>query len=115
MPLDTPTWIDQTIKKELLNDETSLVKLGESDDIYFTNNREGVSNFSAWNKFPTEKNPENLYQYSRIIVTVGTDLKLYNRVTYGLLDWLGDVGGLLDGLSMVGEFFCAPFATIALQ
>ena len=43
------------------------------------------------------------------------DLKTYNRETYNLLMFLGDIGGLLDGLMITGDFLIGPFATIALQ
>ena len=29
--------------------------------------------------------------------------KVYTRQVYNLLDWLGDVGGLLEGLRLVGQ------------
>ena len=43
------------------------------------------------------------------------DLKTYNRETYNLLTFIGDIGGVLDGMLFIGEFFVGPFATIALQ
>lgn len=32
-----------------------------------------------------------------------------------MLDWVGDVGGLLDGLKLVGGFFVAPIAMAAMR
>ena len=44
-----------------------------------------------------------------------TSLTTIDRQTYGLLDWIGDVGGLFDGLKLVGAFLVAPFASFAMQ
>ena len=45
----------------------------------------------------------------------GRHLKIINRKTYSLLDWLGDWGGLLDALFMIAEFLVTPFSAIALK
>ena len=42
------------------------------------------------------------------------DLITHHRTTYGLFQWIGDIGGLFDGVHVIGELFVAPFATIAL-
>ena len=31
------------------------------------------------------------------------------------MEWIGDIGGLLDGLCIAGSFFVSPFAAIALN
>ena len=38
-----------------------------------------------------------------------------NRQTYSLLDWLGDMGGLLDALYLIGMIVMSPFAEFALK
>ena len=43
------------------------------------------------------------------------DLKVHNRKTYSLLDWLGDVGGLLDGMYLIGELLVAGYSAISLE
>ena len=42
-------------------------------------------------------------------------LTTIERQTYSLLDWIGDVGGLFDGLKVLGTFLIAPVATFAMQ
>ena len=71
--------------------------------------------FSAWNDYPTVENPKGLYQYGRVIVSRSTDLIIHNRETYGLLEWVGDIGGVLEGLSLIVTPITAPFAAIALS
>ena len=38
-----------------------------------------------------------------------------NRQTYSILDWLGDMGGLLDSLYFLGLLFVNPVSTFALR
>lgn len=37
--------------------------------------------------------------------------KSYQRSVYSLLDFIGDVGGLLDGLKMIGQNLLFPFTS----
>jgi len=48
-------------------------------------------------------------------MTRSLDLKVHIRKTYGLLDWLGDIGGLLDGLFFIGEILVAGFSATSLE
>ena len=43
------------------------------------------------------------------------DLKNYSRETYSFLDWLGDLGGLIDILLMGTKYIVWPFASYRLQ
>ena len=43
------------------------------------------------------------------------DLKNYSRETYSFLDWLGDLGGLIDILLILAKYIVAPFASYRLQ
>ena len=43
------------------------------------------------------------------------DLKVINRKTNSLLDWLGEWGGLLDGLNFLGRNIMNPYTTYTLQ
>ena len=40
---------------------------------------------------------------------------LWQRQTYGALDFLGDLGGLFDALKLLCEAFVGPFASFALR
>ena len=46
---------------EMLEDEDASIKYGQSKETFFTNNKEGDMHFSAWNRYPTEENPDNKY------------------------------------------------------
>ena len=51
-----------------------------------------------YNKWPTQAEPDNVYQYGSFVISQGQDLTLIDRSTYSVLEWLGDVGGLFGGL-----------------
>ena len=43
------------------------------------------------------------------------DLTIHNRETFGLIEWIGDIGGVLEGLILFCTPLTAPYAAIALQ
>ena len=69
--------------------------------------------------------PENFYDnkekinynfyYFNILVSMANDLKKINRKTDSLLDWLGNWGGLLDGLSFIGRHLISNYTLYALN
>ena len=47
-----------------------------------------------------------------MIFKIGPNRIVYSRSVYTTLDWLGDVGGLLDALRLIGMFLCAIYTFI---
>ena len=43
-------------------------------------------------------------------VSLSPDVRNITRKTYGLLDWFGDWGGLLDSLFLIAELICYPIS-----
>ena len=39
----------------------------------------------------------------------------YERTTYSILDWLGDIGGLFDGLVLGAQVLLTPITAFALR
>lgn len=70
---------------------------------------------SSWNTFPSEANPFARYKFMSVSFELSKDLRQINRQTYSFLDWLGDVGGLLEALFAIGDLFIGPFASFALK
>ena len=56
-----------------------------------------------------------MYRVSGIWLSQSLDVTEIERKTYSILDWLGDVGGLSDGLFIIGKVTMAPIAALALQ
>jgi len=40
---------------------------------------------------------------------------VHKRKTYSLLDWIGDVGGLLDGMYLIGEIIVTGYSVSSLE
>jgi len=69
------------------------------------------SNFDVW---PTRANPEAHYKIVGLFTELSQSLITTERKTYSCLEWLGDIGGLHDGLLLLAPFFFSPIATLAL-
>ena len=53
--------------------------------------------------------------FAAVNILFKPDLKVINRKTNSLLDWLGEWGGLLDGLNFLGKNLMNPYTTYTLQ
>ena len=49
------------------------------------------------------------------MIRVNSDMDVINRKTDNLLDWLGDWGGLLDGLKYLCHIILTPYTSYALR
>ena len=56
-----------------------------------------------------------MFKINSYWIELDTSLTKIERQTYGFLDWLGDVGGLLDGLRIIGSVLVAPIAAFSLR
>ena len=64
--------------------------------------------FSSWTDDLTEK-PKGQYKFGSAALVVDNKIQIVNRQTYGLLDWLGDIGGLYDAMFILLNIFLTPF------
>ena len=55
------------------------------------------------------------YKYVSYDLVVGLDKVVINRETYSLLDWLGDLGGLVDALYYICYALVAPVAAFSMK
>ena len=67
--------------------------------------------FSNWNKWPTDEAPENKYKLASMIFYLSQDIVSIKRSTYSGLEWLGDIGGLYEGLNFLGLALVGPLAS----
>ena len=87
----------------------------ETETDFYDESKEFRYGPTSWNIFPTEENPLARYKFVSLQFTFEHDLTVINRQTYSLLDWLGDCGGLLDALLLLGQIFVAPISSFALS
>ena len=55
------------------------------------------------------------YTYMETYLVLNSNLKQINRKTESILDWLGDWGGLYDGLILIGRVLTNPYSAYALK
>ena len=46
---------------EIVEDDTAWIRYGQIVERQLTNTREGEMNFSAWDNYPTEENPNGKF------------------------------------------------------
>ena len=103
-----PNWVLGQIHHTLVSDEASFVQWGQSleRDLYTYSTKPPY--ISGWNYYPTPEDPTTKFKFSSFEITFGPELTVINRQTYMLLDWLGDLGGLLDALYLICAAILAP-------
>ena len=70
---------------------------------------------SSWINWPTPEKPSNRYKYISVEWNMSLNQMVWTRQTYSLLDWLGDLGGLLDILFYIGRALVEPAAHFTLN
>ena len=56
-----------------------------------------------------EKKPDGLYKYSSFHMQLSKNRLITNRQSYALLDYFGDIGGLIDFLQFFVGLVISPF------
>ena len=94
-----PHYFPGFIKKSYLQDETAYLQYGQqSEDSYFNTLSIEPPVASSYNVWPTRENLEGKYKFASLFLEMDTEQLVIERSTYAILDWLGDVGGLVDGI-----------------
>ena len=57
----------------------------------------------------------SIFNYKSMWFNLDAKQNVIERSTYSLLDWLGDVGGLFDGLILMTRWFVSPMVVFALR
>ena len=58
----------------------------------------GISFADQW---PSRENPDAAYKFVSLWFELSQSLITTERKTYSILEWIGDVGGLFDGLMII--------------
>ena len=56
-----------------------------------------------------------MYKFNSFWIELDFSLTTYERQTYSMLEFVGDIGGLFDGLNYIGIFLVAPIANYAMR
>ena len=92
----------------MLSDETDLVQVLGGTETEF----DGPINqrFYPFTKYYEANTP--IFSAS---MTLSADLLTINRKTDSLLDWMGDWGGLIDGLTLIAEILINGYQVYSLK
>ena len=90
------------------------MQLGQSDSEEFVKFKLGLTAGSSKNTWPTQDNP-TMYKFNSLWLELMPELTRYERSTYSFLDWLGDVGGLFEGLTRFFMILVGPLAAFAMK
>ena len=110
-----PTFFTFNLQTRLLQDETNVVNLFEQQTTFYGLRDEFFRlQDSAWDQFPSSDKPFDKYKYVSFDLRLVKDLQQISRQTYGLLEWLGDCGGLIDALTLIAKLIINPFSVFTL-
>lgn len=115
MDIFSPTFLSGMLRKSLLEDEVSFLQYGQEEHYEFYNYELPIPKPSSWSNYPSEENPLAFYKFGSVEINLSQDLIIWQRETYSILDLVGDVGGLFDGLRYLFAVVVAPFSSFALQ
>ena len=107
-------WVGYNIQSNSITDETSWLQYGQTQSQDFTSVHNEIPRPSSWSD-DIHTGIEGNYKITSISVLLNPDKVEYERHTYSLLEWLGDIGGLYDALGHIGTLFVRPVAMFALN
>lgn len=90
------------------------MQLGQQNEEDFDRIDFLASEQSTYSMWPT-KEKHSRYKFNSFWIELNPSLTTIERQTYSSLDLVGDVGGLVDGLSLICSFLIAPIATYAMK
>ena len=92
-----------------MQDQSGYLQLGSENEFEFYDYELPPPKPSSWNSYPTKENPDGVFKYGSIEINLSQDLTTWHRQTYSILDFIGDMGGLLDGLWYACAAIIMPF------
>ena len=54
-------------------------------------------------------NPKGRYMYGSVLIDIDEKVQIINRQSYSILDFLGDIGGLIDALKYIIALVLQPY------
>ena len=100
----------------MVSDETNYFRWTESiTERHYNPIVFGAPLMSGHTSYPTRENPDGMYKFAGFAIWMSLDSEITERETYGLLEWLGDIGGLIDALRYLVGFLLTPLAAYSLK
>ena len=111
---DKPVYTEIFMYMNDLEDETDLLQLGQATEVSFETFGVGKSTETGQSIWPTWEDP-GLYKFNSMWLELSNEHTIINRQTYSLLEMVGDIGGLFDGLLTIGHILLGPVAAYAMK
>ena len=108
-------WIKGSFKLNILEDESSLVQIGQRQERVFHSFQLDAPQPTSWVSFPTPEKPLEKFKFASFDIYFSQDIQLWTRQTYSFLDFLGDLGGLYDALIGLVHISIAPIGGFAVK
>ena len=95
------------LKRQEIEDETDLVQFGQIDNLkyYHMENQELLLSSHTDDLI---KDPNGVRKITSVDIMIDPMKQMTIRQTYGLLDYFGDIGGLIDFLYYFFAFILHP-------
>ena len=106
--LAEPKFMSSNIHLNEVEDEIDYFQVGQTDEDSFFDMTIQVPEPSSWNLWPER------YKFIGLEVYFHYDKLLISRSTYGILECLGDIGGLAECVYYIGYFLLLPFTEFKL-
>lgn len=90
------------------------LQLGQSTTTEFEKINFDKDFSGAYDIWPTQDDP-NFYNIAQFYFELSSEKIMIERETYSALEWLGDVGGLVDGLRLIANIIIGPIASLAIK
>ena len=111
----TPSWAGGFIQQNLLVDQTDFFRWGEGEvEKSFNTIKWDLPVPSSMTIYPSKEKPDGQYKFCGFNLLISVDSQITERETYQLLEWMGDIGGLLDALLYLGRIIIAPITSYSL-
>ena len=107
-------WTESWVEQNELIDEIDLFQIGQQTTFEFTSITTGVQRSTKFNVWPTKDDPK-VYKFNGFWIELRQYRTTIERQTYNVLEWVGDIGGLYDGLIIIARQLVSPFAAFALN
>lgn len=108
-------WIGAYIERNVLYDEIDILQYGQNQREDFLQMSFGFPEPSSKTIWPTKKDPSKLYKLASIWLEQGLSERIVERSTYSFLDWVGNVGGLFNGLRISFSLLLTPITAYSLR
>ena len=95
-------------------DKTRFLNVGSTERFDYTHLEVGGLRSSSWNNYFYQEDGAK-YKFFGFQINVADKVKVNRRITYDLLNWLSNIGGLRGWLQLAGTFLCGSFASFNLS